>query len=328
MNRLSKSFFIFFVIILGVGIVAEIRAADDDADTTFVEVTGSTGNTLNATGNGNVVIGDNNSLAITCTTDPYGGVCSSGCTEVIAEITDAYGNVSTTSSCEPDTASPETGSGQGNVLLGLSNSSDADDYYSVVLGASNSVSGYRAVTLGSSNTISSGTYGAIALGYSNSVSSSYGGSMAFGFDNTVTSDRGSSAIGYLNSVTGTSYSNHAIGFGNSVTGGGYSHAIGRYVSNTTSKSLAIGFNSSLSTNTALMVKDSGTSTKVGVGTSSPNSMLEVKGTFQINSISTSAPSSSSCSTSTQGQIRLVSSGGAYSLYVCMGSAGWKSAVLN
>lgn len=205
-----------------------------------------------------------------------------------------------------------------------------------VVGDGNLVSYAGGVAIGHLN-VSSGDAGATAIGYVNEASGGHGataigiynvvsgesGATAIGYGNEVSDDIGATAIGVQNTVAGD-YGATAIGMGNSATAES-SMAFGTDVTNNTINSLAIGFNNAASTDSALTVQGSAASTKVGVATSSPQSVLHVQGSFQLDNVTMLAPSAGSCNVAYQGRMQIVNNGMGTYLYLCAGSDGWKKA---
>jgi len=149
--------------------------------------------------------------------------------------------------------------------------------YSIVFGSNSTVSGYASFASGQTNTVSA-DFSAV-FGTSNSISgsgSSFGagegiaitGAQAIALG-SVTSALGSNTLAFGNYVTANAYQSHIIG-----EGAGYSS---RMVNNI-QHSLMIGYNSTIPTLFVGPSAGAGTVGKVGIGTTSPASLLDVHGT--------------------------------------------------
>jgi hypothetical protein len=177
-------------------------------------------------------------------------------------------------------------------------------------GGSNTASGANALsfnTTGGGNTAT----GSLAL----QANTTGGANTASGnnalFNNTTGSNNtasGNNALG--NNSTGSN--NTAVGSGADVGSGALTNAT------------AIGANAVVGQSNAVVLGGTGgNAVSVGVGTTTPQSTLQVVGNYiQFPTISGSAPPGTDCTTAAQAGRVVVRTDGGTNLYVCTGTAGW------
>ena len=156
----------------------------------------------------------------------------------------------------------------------------ASGNYSTAMGDSTTASGTTSLATGES-TIASG-YISTAVGANTTASGSISTAMG---QNTTASGSNSTAMGTYTTASG----DYSIAAGQYVTAGTNANTIafgkgvdnGNPMTNNTINSLGIGFNSTVPTLFVGPGSGIGTYGKVGVGTSVPESMLDVRGTFNV-----------------------------------------------
>lgn len=173
----------------------------------------------------------------------------------------AFGNTATSSGIN-STAVGVSANASADSAMAIGNNTAASGKYSVALGNNVTAGGIQSLALGSSNTSTAGN-GAIAMG-----NNAYSGST-----NSIAIGNSSAAVGNSSIVIGTYVSTNAsnafcVGIGASS---------GSQLSNTTSNSLMVGFNSNIPTLFVGPSSGTGTVGNVGIGTSSPAAKLEING---------------------------------------------------